>query len=389
MPHKETHAVRVHADPSQYREHTTPIYQTSSYMFDSAEHGQELFADQVEGNIYSRFSNPNTSELVAKLAVLEGMEEGFAFASGMSAIFSSIAAFLDQGDHLVASRALFGSTFQILTRILPRWGIQCSFVDGNDRDEWEKAIQPHTKMLFLETPSNPGLAIYDLEMIGEIKREHGLLLNVDNSFATPVIQNPVEYGADLIVHSTTKFIDGQGRTIGGAAVCTPDAIGPLRFFARHSGPCMAPFNAWLLSKSIETLPVRMRAHCENAMDLASRLDGHPELEFVRYPFLPGHPQYELAKKQMKMGGALLTIEVKGGLERARKFINSLEVLTLSANLGDTRTIVTHPATTTHSKLSEEERLQVGITPGLLRIAVGLEHVDDIFLDISRALDKSK
>ncbi len=387
--HKQSKAIHGQIPRSQYREHSSPLFLTSSFVFQDAEHGEMLFSEQADGNIYSRFSNPNNSEFVDKMAMLEGVEDGFAFASGMAAIFSGIAAFLNSGDHIVASKALFGSSYQIITQILPRWGITHTFVDRDDPALWENAIQENTRMLFAETPSNPGLDLIDLEYLGELKKKYNLLLNVDNCFATPVLQNPAEYGADLITHSATKLIDGQGRVIGGVVVGSEEAIASVRFFARHTGPAMSPFNAWLLSKSLETLYVRVKAHCENALTLANVLENNKNVKFVKYPFLPSHPQYELAKKQMKMGGAMVSFEPKGGAERAKRFVDALEMLSLTSNLGDTRTIVTHPATTTHSKLSKSDRVQVGITEGLLRVSVGLEDVNDIVADVEQALEKSK
>ncbi len=386
---KQSKAIHGQLPRSQYNEHSSPLFLTSSFVFDDAEHGEMLFTEQKDGNIYSRFSNPNNSEFIEKMAMLEGVGDGFAFASGMAAIFGGIAAFLNNGDHIVASKALFGSSYQIITQILPRWGITHTFVGSDDPALWEGAIQDNTRMIFVETPSNPGLDLIDLEYLGALKKKYNLLLNVDNCFATPVLQNPVAFGADLVTHSATKLIDGQGRIIGGVVVGSEKVIAPVRFFARHTGPAMSPFNAWLLSKSLETLFVRVKAHCESAMALANALESNKHVEFVRYPFLPSHPQYELAKKQMKMGGAMVSFGPKGGARQAKQFINALEMLSLTSNLGDTRTIVTHPATTTHSKLSKEDREQVGITEGLLRISVGLEDVNDIIADIEQALEKSK
>lgn len=389
MKHKETKSIRVQAEKSKSREHSVPIFMTSSFVFDSAEHGRELFADEIPGNIYSRFSNPNTTEFIEKMAQLENCEDGFAFASGMAAVFSSFGALLKSGDHILASRSLFGSTHQILTKILPKWGITHTYVDTDKTDEWEKEITPNTKMIFVETPSNPSLEIIDLEWLGNLKEKHKLILAVDNCFSTPVIQTPADYGADLVVHSATKYIDGQGRVIGGIVVGKKDLIGEIRFFARQTGPSLSPFNAWILSKSLETLFLRVEKHSQNALELAKALNNNPEILFVKYPFLPTHPSYKLAVKQMKYGGGIVTIRVKGGYDRSKKFIDELKMCSLTANLGDTRTIVTHPASTTHSKLSEEERLAVGIFPDLIRISVGLENIEDILDDITQALNNSK
>ena len=387
--HFETQAIRTQTQKSGHREHTAPIYMTSSFTFEDAEQARALFNDEQEGNIYTRFSNPNNNELVDKLCLLEGTEDGITTASGMAAMFSGMAALLQSGDHILASRSLFGSTHQILTRIFPKWGISHTYADIHKPEEWESLIQKNTRMIFVETPSNPGLDLVDLEWLGKLAAAYNLILNVDNCFATPYLQQPAAYGAHIVSHSTTKFIDGQGRTIGGAILGKKELIQEIRFFARHSGPALSPFNGWILSKSLETLAVRMDRHCDNALKLAEYLEGHAELEFVKYPFLASHPQHALAKKQMKKGGGLITFCVKGGVERGRKFLDSLQMLSLSANLGDTRTIVTHPASTTHSKLSTEEQQQVGILPGLVRVSVGLENVNDILEDIENALHASK
>jgi O-succinylhomoserine sulfhydrylase len=381
----ETDAIREQTERTNFREHSVPLYLTSSFVFEDAEQARALFADEVPGNIYTRFSNPNNSELINKLCLLEGTEDGIATASGMAAMYCSMAALLKAGDHLLASRSVFGSTHQILNTLFPRFNISHTYVDLNDPSTWESKILPNTKMIFVETPSNPALDIIDLEWLGKLANKHKLILNVDNCFATPYLQNPAKWGAHLVTHSATKFIDGQGRVIGGAILGKKDIIKEIRFFARHTGPSMSPFNAWVLSKSLETLAVRMDRHCENANSVAKHLQSHSQLEYVKYPFLLSHPQFELAKKQMRLGGGVVTFEVKGGIERGRKFLNSLKMLSHSANLGDTRTIATHPASTTHSKLSEAERLAVGITPGLIRVSVGLENINDIIADIDHAL----
>lgn len=387
--HFETRAVRAGADSTQFREHSSPLFLTSSFTFEDAEQARAMFCDEIQGNIYSRFSNPNTTEFIEKFCALEGTEDGVAVASGMSAMFTSMAALLKQGDHVLASRSIFGSTHQILTSIFSRWGITYTYADMHKPEEWEGLIQKNTKMIFVETPSNPGLDIIDLDWLGKLSNKHNLILNVDNCFATPYLQQPAKYGAHLVTHSTTKFIDGQGRTIGGAILGNAELLKEIRFFCRHTGPSMSPFNAWLLAKSFETLPVRMDKHCENAYNIADYLDGHKELESVKYPFLKSHPQYDLAKKQMKLGGGLVTFIVGGGIERARRFLNNLKMLSFTANLGDTRTTITHPASTTHSKLTEEEREKVGIASGLIRVSVGLENVNDVLEDIENALTASK
>ncbi|NQZ58771.1 MAG: aminotransferase class I/II-fold pyridoxal phosphate-dependent enzyme [Lentisphaeraceae bacterium] len=385
----ETRAIRTQTARSPHREHSAPIYMTSSFVFEDAEQARAMFADEIPGNIYTRFSNPNNDEFIEKLCQMEGCEDGLATASGMAAMFISLAALLSQGDHVLASRSLFGSTHQIMTGILPRWGISHTYVDIDDTDSWEAAIQENTKMIFVETPSNPALDLIDLEWLGKLAKKHGVLLVVDNCFATPYLQQPAKWGADVVAHSATKFIDGQGRCIAGAVLGTKEVIAKIRFFARHSGPALSPMNSWMLSKSLETLAVRMDRHCDNALKMAKYLEAHADVEFTKYPFLESHPQYELAKKQMSQGGGIVTFEVQGGVERGRAFLNSLKMISVTANLGDTRSIATHPASTTHSKLSEEDRQAVGITPGLVRISVGLEHIDDIIADVEQALKASK
>jgi O-succinylhomoserine sulfhydrylase len=388
--HPETLAVRIQAERSGHREHAVPLFMTSSFVFDSAEQARALFAEEIEGNVYSRFTNPNAGEFIDRLCALEGCESGVATASGMAAIFATFAALLSSGDHLVSSRALFGSTHQILTKILPRWGITHTYVDADAPiEEWEAAVRPETRLLFVETPSNPGLQLTDLEALGELCARRGILFAVDNCFTTPWLQQPARFGAHIIIHSATKFIDGQGRTLGGAVLGGGEPIQAIRTFARQTGPSISPFNAWILSRSLETLAVRMDRHCESALTLARHFEGHPELEEVRYPFLPSHPQHELARRQMRAGGGMVVLVLKGGLERARAFLDGLELLSHSANLGDSRTIVTHPASTTHARLSEEERGRVAIVPGLIRISVGLEHPEDIARDLERALERSR
>lgn len=388
MEHFETRAVRTQAGRSGHREHSVPLYLTSSFVFDSAEQGRALFADEVEGNIYSRFSNPNTSEFIDKMAALERCEDGFAFATGMASIFTGFGALLKSGDHVLASRSLFGSSHQLLTKVLPKWGITHTYVDAAAPERWEEALRPETRMVFIETPSNPGLELIDLAWLGALTKKRGLILAVDNCFATPYLQTPAEHGADLVMHSATKFIDGQGRVLGGVIVGRKELIKDIRFFARHTGPAMSPFNAWVLSKSLETLAVRMDRHCSNALALAQALEKEPGIDSVKYPFLPSHPQYALAKRQMRQGGGVVTFTVSGGYERAKRFIDAVTMLSSTANLGDARSTVTHPASTTHSKLTDEERARVAITPGLIRVSAGLEHIDDILADIRQALRRS-
>jgi O-succinylhomoserine sulfhydrylase len=383
--HFETLAIRAQASMSPEHEHSVPLYLTSSFRFDDAEHARALFSEEVAGNIYSRYSNPNTDEFINKLCLLEGGEDGIATASGMSAVFTAIAARVSSGDHVLASRALFGSTHQIFTRILPKWGVSSDYADVSDPSSWERLVKPNTKLIFIETPSNPGLELIDLAWLGEFARARGIPLVVDNCFATPYLQRPLALGASVSIHSATKYMDGQGRALGGAIIGDASYIADCRFFARHTGPAMSAFNAWLLSKSLETLAVRMDRHCQNALALAQHFEGHPALEAVRYPFLPSHPQYALAQRQMTQGGGIVVLVLKGGLDAGRRFLDRVRMVSHSANLGDTRTIVTHPASTTHSKLTRAERQAVAISDGLIRISVGLEHVADVIADLEQAL----
>lgn len=383
--YSETEAIRTQAERTGFREHSVPIYLTSSFVFEDAEQARAMFADEIPGNIYSRYSNPNTNEFVEKLCKLEGTEEGIATASGMAAMYCSMAALLKSGDHVLACRSVFGSTHQILNTLFPRFGISHTYADVNSPETWEEKIQANTRMIFVETPSNPALDLIDLEWLGKLANKKNIILNVDNCFATPYLQNPARWGAHIVTHSATKFIDGQGRVLGGAVLGTKDLIREVKFFARHTGPSMSPFNAWVLSKSLETLAVRMDRHCQNAYEIARYLEKHPQVTRVKYPMLPSHPQFNLAKKQMRLGGGLVTFEVKGGLNQGRKFLNSLQMISHTPNLGDTRTIAIHPASTTHSKLTDEERAAVGISPGLIRISAGLENVQDIIADIERAI----
>lgn len=387
MQHPITNAIRTQIDRTNEMEHSSPLYLTSSFCFDNAEDMRAAFADESEDNIYSRFSNPNVQEFVNKICVLEGAESGFATASGMSAVFASFMALLKQGDHLLACSSIFGSTHTVITKFLPKYGIEHSYVSSNSTlEEWEAAIRPTTKMIYLETPTNPGLDIIDLEMVAKVAKKHNILLNVDNCFATPISQQPIQYGADLVVHSATKWIDGQGRVLGGVVVGRKDLIQDIYLFCRSTGPALSPFNAWLLSKSVDTLEVRMERHASNALYIAQKLEGHPKLSWLKYPFLPSHPNFAIAQKQMKDGGGIVCFELKGGIESGRKFLDNLKMLSLTANLGDTRSIASHPASTTHAKLTEGERQAVQITPGLIRISVGLEHKDDILADIMTALE---
>lgn len=386
--HPITKAIRTQTDRTPEMEHSTPLFLTSSFCFDTAEDMRAAFADETDDNIYSRFTNPSVKEFVDKICALEGAEAGYATASGMSAIFASFMALMKKGDHLLSCNAIFGSTHTVITKFLPKYGIEYSYVSAAaDAAAWEAAIRPNTRMIYIETPTNPGLDIIDLEMVSALAKKHNIILNVDNCFATPIGQRPIDFGADLVVHSATKWIDGQGRVLGGAIVGRADLIKDIYLFCRSTGPSLSAFNAWLLSKSLETLDVRMERHAANALRLAKALEGHPKVSWLKYPFLASHPQHAIALKQMKNGGGIVCFELKGGLESGRRFLDNLQMLSLTANLGDTRSIASHPASTTHAKLTEEERLAVNITPGLIRISTGLEHADDIVQDILQALEK--
>lgn len=389
MPrHPETEAIRIQTPRTPEQEHATPLFLTSSFVYDSAEEMAAAFADDsLDVNIYSRFSNPTVDEFVRKMCVLEGAEDGVATASGMAAIFATFMALLAQGDHLVSASAVFGSTHTILTKYLPKWGMTHSYFDMRRPETMEGLIRPETRLVYVETPSNPGLDIVDIAALSRVCRERGVLLVVDNCFATPAVQQPIRQGADLVIHSATKFLDGQGRVLGGVVVGRRDLIKPLYLFLRNTGPTMSAFNAWVLSKSLETLHIRMDRHAETAMYLAEALSGHPAIRSVRYPFLPSHPAVDIARRQMRNGGGLVTFDLGGGREAGVRFLNRLQMLSMTNNLGDTRSIASHPASTTHAKLTEDERLAVGITPGLIRISVGLEHRDDILRDVLQALSE--
>tara|TARA_Y100001968_G_C19403910_1_gene742577 strand:- start:278 stop:1444 length:1167 start_codon:yes stop_codon:yes gene_type:complete len=381
----ETEAIRTQMERSQNLEHSSPIYLTSSFVFEDAEDMRASFAEEKDRNIYSRYSNPNSSEFIDKVCKMEGAENGFAYASGMAAVFSTLAALLDAGDHVISSKSIFGSTHTLFTNFFPKWNISTSYFDAQDLDSIEGLITPNTKIIYAESPTNPGVEVLDLEALGAIAKKHGLIFIVDNCFATPYLQQPIKFGADLVIHSGTKLMDGQGRVLAGITVGSNALMDKVYRFSRITGPALSPFNAWVLSRSLETLAVRVDRHCENALKLATFLEGHDKVEWVKYPFLKSHPQYEIAKKQMKAGGCVVAFGVKGGLDAGRQFFDHIELLSLSANLGDSRSIVTHPASTTHSKLTTEEREAVGITDGMVRISVGLEHIDDIIADIEQAL----
>ena len=384
--HFETAAIRNQTERTQFSEHSTPLYLTSSFVFDDAEEMRASFAEEKERNLYSRFTNPNTTEFVNKIVSMEGAEAGYAFATGMSAIFSTFGALLSAGDHIVSCRSVFGSTHSMFTKFLPKWNIETSYFKVNEVHLLESLIQPHTKILYIETPTNPAVDILDLELIGQIAKKHNLIYIVDNCFATPYVQKPIKFGADLVIHSATKLIDGQGRVLGGVTVGNKELMREIYLFARNTGPAMSPFNAWVLSKSLETLAIRVEKHAENALKVAEFLETQENVTLVKYPFLKSHPQYAIAKNQMKLGGNIVAFEIKGGIAAGRTFLDTIKMCSLSANLGDTRTIVTHPSSTTHGRLSEEDRLAVGITKGLVRVSVGLENVADIIEDLEQALN---
>ncbi|MGC4234618.1 MAG: aminotransferase class I/II-fold pyridoxal phosphate-dependent enzyme [Niabella sp.] len=384
--HPSTIAIRTQTPRTGQMEHSTPLFLTSSFAFETSESMRAAFADESDDNIYSRYSNPTVDEFAHKMALLEKCEAGFAVASGMAAVFNSFMALLKAGDHLLCCRSMFGGTNTVVTKFLGRFGIEYTLVDADDIDNWEAAVRPNTKMLYLETPTNPQLELIDLEKAGKIAKKHNIIFNVDNCFATPFLQTPADFGADLVIHSATKWIDGQGRVLGGVIAGRKDLVDQVYLFCRNTGPTLSAFNAWVLTKSLETLEVRIHRHSENALKVALTLEKNENIEWVKYPFLPSHPQYEIAKKQMSGGGGIVCFEIKGGVEAGRKFMDALQLLSLTPNLGDSRSIASHPASTTHSKLNDEERSKVGITPGLIRISVGLEHPDDVIYDIEQALN---
>lgn len=381
----ETNAIRTQLKRSENLEHSVPLYLTSSFVFEDAEDMRASFAEEKERNIYSRYSNPNSSEFIEKVCQMEGAENGFAFASGMAAVFSTLAALLNSGDHILSARSIFGSTHSLFSNFFPKWNISHTYFKIDELEQIESMITPNTKIIYAETPTNPGVDVLDLEELGKIAKRNNLILIIDNCFATPYLQQPIKFGADLVIHSGTKLMDGQGRVLAGITVGNSELMDKVYRFSRITGPALSPFNAWVLSKSLETLAVRVDRHCENALKLAEYLEGNENINWVKYPFLKSHPKYEIAKKQMKAGGCVVAFEVKGGLDAGREFFDSIKLLSLSANLGDSRTIVTHPASTTHSKLNVKERAAVGISDGMVRISVGLEHIDDIIADIEQAL----
>ena len=382
----ETNAIRTQTERSNFLEHSTPLYITSSFIFEDAEEMRASFAEEKERNIYSRFSNPNTSEFIEKICQMEGAEDGVTFSSGMGSVYGTFAALLNAGDHIISSRSVFGSTHSLFTKYFPKWDINTSYFNIDQIDQIEKLIQKKTKCIYVESPTNPGVEILDLELLGKIAKKYNLLFIVDNCFATPYLQNPIQYGADLVIHSATKLIDGQGRVLGGIVVGKKEFIREIYLFSRNTGNTLSPFNAWVLSKSLETLAVRIERHCSSALEISKKLEKVDQISWVKYPFLTSHPQYELAKKQMKFGGNIISFELKGGLSAGYDFINKIKLCSLSSNLGDTRTIITHPASTTHSKLSSEDRFKVGISEGMIRLSIGLEHPKDIWADLKQAIN---
>jgi len=382
--HFETQAIRAQIPRSQNNEHSAPLYVTSSFVFDTAEEMRAAFNDESDDFIYSRYSNPNVEEFVNKVCLLEEAEAGVAAASGMAAIYTTFMALLKSGDHIVSCSSVFGATHALLTKYFTKLNISHTYFNSDTPEEIEKLIRSETKFIYVETPTNPGISVIDLELVANIAKRNNILLIVDNCFATPYIQKPVKFGADLVIHSATKYMDGQGRVLGGIVVGKKELIQEIYLFGRLTGPSLSPFNAWTISKSLETLALRIERHSENALLIAKTLENHKSLKNVSYPFLESHPHYAIAKKQMKLGGGILTVTLKD-YDAAKTFLDKLKIIKISPNLGDTRTIATHPASSTHCKLTEEERLSVGITPGLIRLSIGLENKDDILQDILQAL----
>jgi O-succinylhomoserine sulfhydrylase len=381
----ETLAIRAGIERSQFGEHAEALYLTSSFVFGSAKEAADRFASREPGNIYSRFTNPTVTVFQERLAALEGAESCIATASGMSAILACAMGLLSAGDHVVASRSLFGATVQLFANILGRFGVETSFVSQTDPEAWQAAVRPNTRLLFAETPSNPLTEVCDIAALARIAKGAGAWLAVDNCFCTPILQRPLDLGADIVIHSATKYLDGQGRVLGGAVLGSHELMDKVFAFLRTAGPTLSPFNAWVILKGLETLQLRMEAHSRNALELALWLERQPGVERVYYPGLPSHPQYALAKRQQKSGGGIVAFEVAGGQEAAWRVVDATRMISITANLGDTKTTITHPATTTHGRLTPEQRAAAGIGDGLLRIAVGLEAIGDIQADLARGL----
>lgn len=381
----ETLAVRAGIERSQFNEHAEALYLTSSFVFDSAAQAAARFSGEEDGNVYARFTNPTVTAMQTRLAALEGAEACVATASGMAAILSTVMALMQAGEHIVASRGLFGATQQLFGNILSRFGITTSFVPATDLDAYRAAITPKTRLIFVESPSNPLTELVDIAAVAAIAREAKVLLAVDNCFCSPALQQPLALGADLVIHSATKYLDGQGRVLGGAVCGRKALVDEIFKFLRTAGPCISPFNAWVILKGLETLSIRMTAQSANALELARWLEAQPQVARVFYPGLSSHPQHELALRQQKSGGAIVSFEVKGGREEAWKLVDATRVVSITANLGDTKTTLTHPASTTHGRISPEAREASGIRESLLRVAVGLESVDDLKADLARGL----
>lgn len=381
----DTLAIRAGQERSQFGEHSEALYLTSSFVFPSAAQAAALFAGEVEGFTYSRFTNPTVTLFQDRLAALEGAEACIATASGMSAILATALALLQSGDHIVSARGIFGASQALFGTILPKFGINTTFVVGCDPASFKAAIQPNTKLVFIETPSNPLTEVQDIAALAELAHDVGALLVVDNCFCTPALQRPIEFGADLVIHSATKHLDGQGRVMGGAVCGTKAPVEEVFKFMRTAGPSLSPFNAWVLLKGLETLNLRMQAHSVNALELARRLEKHPAIERVFYPGLPSHPQHALARRQQSAGGAIVSFAVRGGRDAAWRVVDHCKLLSITSNLGDVKTTITHPATTTHGRVAPEARAEAGITENLVRIAVGLEAIDDIEADLLRGL----
>ena len=378
----ETAGVRAGSAHTEFGENSEAIFLTSSFVYDSAAQAAARFSGQEQGNIYSRFTNPTVTVFQDKLAALEGAEFCVATSSGMSAILACVMGLCSAGDHVVASRSIFGTSVQLFSNILQRWGLQTTFVSLTEPEQWREAVRPNTKLFFVETPSNPLTEVCDIRALADIAHEAGALLVVDNCFCTPILQKPLELGADIIVHSATKYIDGQGRCLGGAVLGQKSVLEPVYGFLRTAGPTLSAFNAWVFLKGLETLHVRMEAHARNALALAQWLEEQPGVARVFYPGLASHPQHALAMKQQKSGGAIVTFEVKGGKDAAWRTIDATRMISITANLGDAKSTITHPATTTHSRVSAEARAAAGISDGLIRVAVGLEHIDDLKADLA-------
>ncbi|MBX9894728.1 MAG: O-succinylhomoserine sulfhydrylase [Nitrosomonas sp.] len=383
----ETLALHTGIHRSQFHEHSEAMYLTSSFVFDSAAQAAARFSGSEPGNIYSRFTNPTVTAFEERLAVLEGAEACIATSSGMSAILACTMGLLSAGDHIVASQSLFGATVNLFNNILKKFNIDTTFVSATDVDAWRSAIRPNTKLFFMETPSNPLTEISDIAELARIARMAGAWLVVDNCFCTPILQKPLELGADIVIHSATKYLDGQGRVLGGAVLGKRELLmdGGVFGFLRTAGPTLSAFNAWVILKGLETLKIRVEAHSENALKMAQWLEKHPNVTRIFYPGLESHPQHDLAKRQQKSGGGIVSFEVKGGREAAWRVIDSTQLISITANLGDAKSTLTHPATTTHARISQEARDAAGITDGLLRIAVGLESVQDLQTDLARGL----